>query len=123
MFVHVDVFSCTVHFCFILHFQEDSSSKRTIHNQLYEFEYDHVFHPECSQEVVFSEVSQLVQSALDGYNVCIFAYGQVSLQERITLYIYMYVYRRVRCAEQHVRFVLCISLEVSWSQSNMHTCI
>lgn len=40
------------------------------------FDFDRTFGPESSQEVVFEDVAQLVTSALDGYNVCIFAYGQ-----------------------------------------------
>ena len=42
----------------------------------YDFSFDEVFKPNISQEAVFAEVSEFVQSALDGYNVCLFSYGQ-----------------------------------------------
>ena len=39
------------------------------------FAFDRVFRNTVSQADIFEEVSLLVQSALDGYQVCIFAYG------------------------------------------------
>ncbi len=41
------------------------------------FEFDHIFQPGASNEAVFEETAPLITSVLDGFNVCIFAYGQV----------------------------------------------
>jgi hypothetical protein len=42
-----------------------------------DFEFDRVFAPSDGQSKIFEEVSSLVTSVLDGYNVSIMAYGQV----------------------------------------------
>lgn len=42
----------------------------------YTFQFDKIFSPTSSNTDIFEELSQLIQSSLDGYNVCVFAYGQ-----------------------------------------------
>jgi len=53
--------------------------------ETFQFDFDHVFDMGASQGQVFEEVSQLVQSAIDGYNVCIFAYGQTGSGKTFTM--------------------------------------
>ncbi|BBH06603.1 P-loop containing nucleoside triphosphate hydrolases superfamily protein [Prunus dulcis] len=55
----------------------DSSKKQ--------FKFDHVFRPEDNQEAVFAQTKPVVTSVLDGFNVCIFAYGQTGTGKTFTM--------------------------------------
>lgn len=55
----------------------DSSKKQ--------FKFDHVFRPEDNQEAVFAQTKPIVASVLDGFNVCIFAYGQTGTGKTFTM--------------------------------------
>ncbi|KAK4222991.1 putative kinesin-like protein [Podospora fimiseda] len=64
---------------------EERTSLGAISRRVLPFEFDRVFPPAVHNEEVFGEISQLVQSALDGYNVCIFCYGQTGSGKTYTM--------------------------------------
>ncbi|XP_031285173.1 kinesin-like protein KIN-14R [Pistacia vera] len=49
------------------------------------FKFDRVYTPKDSQVDVFADASPMVTSVLDGYNVCIFAYGQTGTGKTFTM--------------------------------------
>ncbi|XP_071689031.1 kinesin-like protein KIN-14Q [Rutidosis leptorrhynchoides] len=49
------------------------------------FKFDSVFSPQATQVDVFEDTSAFATSVLDGYNVCIFAYGQTGTGKTFTM--------------------------------------
>ncbi len=65
--------------------QKSNTGKSTDYTPTDSFSFDRVFRPSDDQEEIFSEISELVQSAMDGYKICIFAYGQTGSGKTYTM--------------------------------------
>lgn len=63
----------------------NTSLQLTVDDKEHTFTFDRIFAPEASQQDVFHMVSDLVQSALDGYHVCLFSYGQTGAGKTHTM--------------------------------------
>ncbi|QCD90703.1 kinesin family member C2/C3 [Vigna unguiculata] len=53
-----------------------NTGDESLSNSKKEFAFDRVYGPHVGQAELFSDVQPMVQSALDGYNISLFAYGQ-----------------------------------------------
>ncbi|VVB00191.1 unnamed protein product [Arabis nemorensis] len=49
------------------------------------YSFDRVFQPDSSQDDVFLEIEPVIKSVIDGYNACIFAYGQTGTGKTFTM--------------------------------------
>jgi kinesin family protein C1 len=54
-------------------------------SESHRWDFDKSFPCETTQEEIFAEVNEFVQSALDGYNVCLFSYGQTGTGKTHTM--------------------------------------
>ena len=83
------------------------------------FDFDRVFGPEVQQAGIFQDVSQLVTSALDGYNVCIFAYGQTGKIASRSTWMPPYAWHCCQSRRDH-NASLCLTSVAC--QTDMHIC-
>eukprot|EP00736_Rhodelphis_marinus_P006089 Rmarinus@m.13914 len=50
-----------------------------------QYEFDRVYAPSTTQEEIFEDAKPLITSVLDGYNICLFAYGQTGAGKTYTM--------------------------------------
>ena len=65
--------------------QKANNIGKGVHQDIEQFQFNRIFKQNDTQEDVFEEVSPLIQSSLDGFNINIFAYGQTGSGKTFTM--------------------------------------
>lgn len=66
--------------------ESDGTMEMTVGNQPHQFKFDHVLSPTASQETVFNSCAAgICDKVLEGFNGCIFAYGQTGAGKTYTM--------------------------------------
>lgn len=55
------------------------------HQDTFPFTFERVYPHTATQDNLFSELASLIQSSIDGYNICIFSYGQTGAGKTYTM--------------------------------------
>lgn len=63
----------------------DDILKSENHQQDYHFSFERIYPSNSTQDNLFTELSSLIQSSIDGHNVCIFSYGQTGAGKTYTM--------------------------------------
>ena len=68
-----------------LEFDEDRVICTTAQGRKKVYEFERVYDPSTRQEQVFEDTKATITSCVDGYNVCIIAYGQTGAGKTYTM--------------------------------------
>ncbi len=64
---------------------KSNTGKREENRIKEQYKFDKIFTPNDDQENIFEEIYHMIQSSLDGFNVCIFSYGQTGSGKTYTM--------------------------------------
>ncbi|XP_003389225.1 PREDICTED: kinesin-like protein KIN-14P [Amphimedon queenslandica] len=64
---------------------EDTVSVTTANGKKRKYEFEKVYSPKTTQDMVFEDTRPIITSCADGYNVCIIAYGQTGAGKTYTM--------------------------------------
>lgn len=70
------------------------------------YKFDRIFMPDATQTHIFDMISPMLQCAIDGHDICIFAYGQTGkLQLHLALVFSIFSFKRTQFNEFNMSLI------------------